>query len=121
MSLSCDCDIDWYPDPGDVIGYPPDEYTILDTPRRKRCMSCKELIALGSQVGRFEHYKIPEGDIEERIYGDDGEVPRAPRYMCEACMDIYFSLTELGYCISDNNMRAALTEYQTLKKTGLPL
>lgn len=119
MSLSCDCDIDWCPEPGDVIRYSPSDYTELKGKRRCRCISCKELIDLGSLVGVFSRYKIPDNDIECRIWGEEGEIPRAPFVMCESCTDIYFSITELSYCISGWNMKEALKEYHTLRELGL--
>ncbi len=119
MSLSCECDTDWYPEPGDTFWYWPEDYSILKGKRRCRCVSCKQLIDLGSLVGVFPRVKVPSGDIEERIYGEDGEIPRAPFIMCECCTDIYFSITELGYCISGWDMKKALEEYHTLRKLGL--
>lgn len=121
MSLLCDCDIDYCPEPGDTIWYPPADYSTLSTTRRKRCCSCKELIDVGALVAEFPRYKVPEWDIEERIYGEDGEIPRASFHMCESCADIYFSIKELDYCFDDWDMRAVLKEYHQLKKGGLLL
>ena len=81
MPLSCGCD-DW-PEPGTVIWYDPDGYSTLETKKRQRCCSCNELIEIGATVGVTHRYKVPEFEIEIDIYGEDGEVPRASKYMCE--------------------------------------
>jgi hypothetical protein len=118
MSLSCECDTDWYPEPGDIVWNSPGDYTELKTKRRCRCISCKELIDIGAITIEFPRFKVPDGEIEERIYGEDGEIPRASFYMCETCADIYFSISELGYCLDDWDMRQALKDYQQLQKLG---
>jgi hypothetical protein len=97
MSISCDCDgggdYDWY-------YTAPQEYSKLETSRRQRCYSCRELIDLGADVGAFPSWKVPSDDIEVEIYGEDGEIPRATKYMCETCTGLYWAVTELGFCIS---------------------
>jgi len=96
MTLSCSCefdDLEWFYNS-------PTDYQTLDTVRRRRCYSCKNQIELGAITTKFESYRMPRTDIEERIYGDDGEVPMASKYMCEECSDLFFSLTELGYCFT---------------------
>lgn len=61
--------------------------------------------------------KIPDTDIEYRIYGDDGEIPRAPAYLCETCADLAFSLEELGYCPQPwENQRELVAEYAELHR-----
>lgn len=94
MSVACDCDI------GDGWHYvgPPD-YNTLKTKRGRRCWSCKGLIKVGDVVAKFPRYRGPNSDIEERIYGDGDDVPMATWYACETCADLYFSVTELGYCV----------------------
>ena len=94
MSVSCDCtsDYDWF-------FQAPVDYSILETAQRKRCFSCETLIYLGADVGVFRAWRTPHDDIEERIYGEDGEVPRADFYMCEECVGLYWSITDLGFCI----------------------
>jgi hypothetical protein len=50
--------------------------------------------------------------IKEKIYGEGNEVPMTPKWMCERCGDLYFSLTELGFCVSlDDDMRELVKEY----------
>jgi len=113
MGLTCDCDTDWYPEPGDWMWSDSvSDYMSLSGKRRKRCCSCKELIDVGSLVTRHNRVRIPDTDIEVRIYGDDGEIPIAPDWMCERCSDLYLSLEELGYCISPrDDMRDLVKEY----------
>lgn len=112
MSLSCSCDFD--PEPGNIVWYAPLDYSELSTPKRKRCCSCESLIDLGAVSARFERYKIAETEIEENIHGE--EVPRAAWYMCEECADLYFSLTELGFCFFiGDNMRELAQEYAAMQ------
>lgn len=111
MSLSCECgDGD-----GEEWWYEADGYSTLDTERRRRCVSCKDMIAVGAIVAKFHRARATLTDVEERIY-DDGEVPLAPKFMCERCADLYFSLAELGYCIQpDDDMRELVKEYAQMK------
>lgn len=111
MGLSCKCDLE--PAPGSWISYQPDDFEPLRTKMRKRCESCNELIDIGALVLKFRVVKIPEYEVEIDIYGEDGEVPRAPRYLCEKCGEIFFNLDELGFCIwVSQDMRDLLREYQ---------
>lgn len=96
MSISCDCGVGdyewWYSAPTD--------FSILKASKRKRCFSCRELINLGADVGKFSNWRIPRTEIEERIYGEEGEILLADTYMCETCIGLFWSMTELGFCIS---------------------
>ncbi len=110
MSLSCECfdDYDWYYEA-------PKDYSILDTSKRKRCVSCNDLIDIKSVCVKFPSFRFARDDVEERIYGSD-EVPMADKYMCEKCGDLYFSLDELGFCVKiggDETMRDLIEEYQS--------
>jgi len=109
MSLSCECDYD-----GDYEWYweQPDDYSILKTNRRQRCVSCKELIDVGSTVNAFYRYRYWKTAIEERIYGDDGEIPLATKYHCEECADLFWSLEALGFCGQpEENQHSLVAEY----------
>lgn len=112
MPLSCDCD-DWEPLPGQVAWFPPRDYSAFPQRRRIRCCSCKQLISAGDLCVCFERIKYAESDLEFTIYGEDGEIPRAPWYMCEECGDLYWSLSELGFCfgLGDVSMRELAREY----------
>lgn len=114
MPLTCGCDD--YPEPGTVIWYDPEDYTTLQTKCRQRCCSCGDVIEIGAIVGVTRRYKVPETEIECRIYGEDGEIPRASKYMCEECTDLLLSLREVGFCVyAGENQKKLLKEYQQLK------
>ena len=96
MSLSCDCgggDYDWYYNA-------PRDYSKLETKRRQRCYSCRELIDLGADVGKFTNWRGPRDDVEIAIYDEEGEINMADTYMCETCIGLYWAMDELGFCIS---------------------
>ena len=109
MGLSCGCP-DW---DGEGPGYYlPEEPITLQTKKRKRCISCKELISVGSPTYKFQRFRYPETDIEIRIYGNGTEIDLAPHYMCEKCGDQYMNLDALGYCVNPyENMFELLKEY----------
>lgn len=106
FSCECECEYDsnnWYYSQ-------PDDFSLLEAKRRKRCCSCGELISIGACCVKFERDRSPRSDIEERLYGD--EVPLAPYFMCENCGEIYFNLSETGCCIRlGSNMHELLSEY----------
>lgn len=97
MSLSCECDFDGM-EPGMKMWVEIDDYTTLKTKRARHCTSCKERIEVGSICAEAPRFKVPEHEIELNIYGEDGEIPLASKYLCERCADLFFSLKELGFC-----------------------
>lgn len=98
MPLTCFCDDDIWP--GTTCYMRPDDYATLTGRRAIRCKSCGALVKPGATVIEWERFKIPGDDIEVKIWGEDGEIPRASQFHCERCADIYFSLRELGFeCI----------------------
>jgi predicted RNA-binding Zn-ribbon protein involved in translation (DUF1610 family) len=109
MSLSCT-----YSEDGDANWYytPPDDFTPFQKSKRKRCCSCKELIDIGALSLKFDCWRYPKDDIEDRIYGDGGEIPIADKFLCEKCGDQYMNLSELGFCIDPTeNVMDLLQEY----------
>ena len=110
MSLSCEC--------GDYEGdgWYYNHYTWfikLDTPRRKRCYSCKTLIDIGDDVIKFNRSRFTRSKVEEAIHGD--EVRLAPIYFCNSCAEIFLNLTDLGYCLYlDRPMSDYLKDYHDL-------
>lgn len=107
--LSCDCSED-----GDWWHFPPEDYQRLDTIRWRRCFSCKALIRPGDLCAKFVCERDAWGDIEERIYGDTKPLPN--KWLCERCADLYFSLSELGFCVSiPADMRALVKEYADMQ------
>lgn len=108
--LTCSCDYEAYP--GMIVWDEIGDYKILDAKRAKRCCSCKEKISIGDVCCEIERYKIPESDIECKIYGEDGEIPRASKFMCEKCADIFNNLEALGFCRQPwEDQRDLLREY----------
>jgi hypothetical protein len=111
MPLSCSCDFD--AEPGQKVTYGGSDFEPLETKKRKRCKSCKELIDIGSFCVRFDVYKIPEYEVEINIYGEDGEMPMADIYFCETCGEIYHNLESVGFCVLPwDDMREMLRDYQ---------
>lgn len=98
MPLLCSCDFiddcDWY-------YTPPADYSIFEALVRKRCSSCKSLIDIGATIARFEITRPPKTWVEEKIYGEDGDIYMADKLLCEKCADLYFSFRELGFnCVA---------------------
>ncbi len=109
MPLSCSCydsDYSW-------CFTSPDDYSELSTSRRKRCCSCRELISVGAVVAEFSVTRATKTWVEEEIYGEDGEIEIASKYLCEKCADLYFSFQDLGFsCVSpDENMVDLAKQY----------
>ena len=110
MPLTCWCDTfgdyDWYYNT-------PDDYDTLRTKRRVRCSSCRDLIDIGAVIALFSCYRPPCSEIEDRIWGDDGEVPIADKRLCEKCADLFFSFDDLGFrCVApDEHMSSLAKEY----------
>lgn len=113
MGLMCECDSDYYPEPGEWYwDESPNDYSKLPFKKRKRCCSCNELIDVGGVVTNHTRVRVPDTDIEIRIYSEDGGIPIASDWMCEKCSDLYFSLNELGYCVSPrDDMRELIKDY----------
>jgi hypothetical protein len=113
MPLTCGCSWDGG-EPGQTCYYHAEDFEKLSTKKRKRCCSCNDLIDIGSLCLIFPQYKIPYHDIEVNIYGEDGEIPRAPVYHCEKCGEIWLNLQSVGFkCLAPfENMPEMLKEYQ---------
>ncbi len=111
MNLSCACpefdgSEDWW------YELPVDYMTMPHRQRRVRCKSCGALIDSGATVIRFCRFRRAADLIEERIFGD-GEVALAPWWHCEECADLYWSLSELGFCVYPaDRMRDLVAEYR---------
>ena len=109
MPLTCECD--WEPEAGDWYFTDVDDYAPLTTKRARRCSSCNCLVVVGELCVRVQRVKVPEYEIEVRIYGEE-EMPIASIYMCERCADLFFSLTELGFCgYPSEDQRKLVKEY----------
>ena len=109
MGLSCECgdnedsDLGWYEKPNDFS-------KIRET---AVCSSCQAKIEIGETVIRIDGYRNPDEDeqIQWNI-GEEHEVPLDTVYLCEKCGDLYFSLDEMGFCVSPHDdMDELLAEY----------
>jgi hypothetical protein len=89
MMLSCE--YDYEPEPGDVCWRCPSKWRAYDFKRARKCCSCGEKIKkgdTGKDYIEFERYKVPEYDVELRIYGETTiRVRRARRGSCALSAD----------------------------------
>lgn len=107
MSLNCHCDSEY-----DFYFDEPEWFEPLATKRRKRCASCRALLNIGQEVLKFECYRYPLTDIEEKIYGECGEIQMASKYHCEKCGEVFLNLAAYGYCVDPTvNMDELLREH----------
>ena len=111
MTLTCICDEtsdpEWFYDP-------PCDYTVAPARpnRRRRCRSCRTPIEHGAICASFRRWRGPLGKVEATIRGEEAEITLAPWWMCETCADLYFSLSELGFCIDiAQSMQTLVREY----------
>lgn len=114
MTLSCSCDYE--PEPGDHTWLPSDDFSILEYPIGRKlpykCCCCKKKIIEHDTVVKIYKYRVPATEVEVKIYGEDGEIPLAPWYLCEQCGEIYLTLAEIGYrCINPKYILDAQREY----------
>lgn len=115
MSLSCTCDFE--PEAGSTCWISPSDFAVYEAKRTTRCASCDDQIKPGDDCAKFTRFKIPAHDVELAIYGEDGEIPRAPHYHCERCAGLFFSLVELDYCVDmRDDMRDLAREYAALRQ-----
>lgn len=112
MSLSCACD--WRS--GDWTYFDPDDYST--TPKqghRKRCCSCQEQIPLAAISTEFLRVRSTQIGMEFFGFGPSAgaDKPLPSWWMCERCSDLYFSLLDLGFCITlgEDDMRELVKEY----------
>lgn len=112
--LSCSCD-DW--DDADWW-YETREVKPLATKRWRKCHSCRDLIRPGDDAMEIVRWRNPGYDtIEERIYGEGGEVPMASWWLCDRCAGLYESLDDLGFCdLLGQDLRATAREYAEMQR-----
>lgn len=114
--LTCSCDNDdaewWYDDHAEVKP--------LTTKRMRCCRSCKDRISVGDDCKAFPRWRYPNSDsIEERIYGDGGEVPMPTWYLCDRCAGLYESLDSLGFCgLLGQDLRKTCCEYAEMQRAA---
>ena len=116
MSLSCGCDFN--PEDYDFYWEGFTQFKPMRIGRRKRCVSCKVLINIVSDVIEFYNYRRTREGIEEEIYGDSFQL--ASSFMCEECSGLFLSLRELGYdCLDINEpMKHYVSEHNYLRING---
>ena len=122
MSLSCSCDVG--DDDFDTYWWPPKEYSTFKKWSAKHCacIGCNTRISYGDTVGRIDRSR-PGTEWEEDhgicLEGDPEGVWLASDYMCEECVDLYFSFEDLGFeCVSPyENMRTLAKEYHNVYQT----
>ena len=113
MSVYCgDNDGDYY----DEWWYEPSDFSVLETKRGRRCVSCNSLIKPNDEVLQFRRFRRCQNDIEERIYGDD--VPLASWYVCEDCGYAYKSIIKLGANIVLTKGESFPMEYKKLIRSN---
>lgn len=116
MGLSCNCDYE--AEPGDVCWLIPRDFkNYRNWSRSTKCVSCGTRIVASDVCVEFERFKIPDSEFEVRFFGEDGEIPRASHFMCEHCGGLYFSLSDLGYCVDiREDVRGLVAQYAELKE-----
>ena len=115
------CDYYYDPEPGDVCWDVPSGWKTHTRKRLPKCCSCGEPVS-GEKCLEFRRYKIPEYDVEIRIYGEDGDQgpPRASRFMCFECGWRFLALARHGYAINIyDDMRRLMIEHDGLAEQGL--
>ena len=99
-------------EPGQWCYEIPNDFTKLNTSRRKRCCSCKKLIDRGAECLEFKREKIAHSYVEENIYGEGELIPINSWWMCEQCGEIFLNLSAINYCPDITEpMERALHEY----------
>lgn len=114
MPISCHYD-DYTDEPGPFYDMDCDT-PYINAPvlqRRKRCVSCKEFIKPGSLCTKHPRWTFPRTEVELFIFGEDGEIPLAPDWLCEECSDLFFSFLEKGFAVFPcEDQRDNLIHYQ---------
>ncbi len=92
----------------------PEDFSKLNTKRRRRCCSCEDLINIGADCLEFERVRQPNY-VETNIYGEDAEINIASWWMCGECGEIYLNLQNIGYCLDiQTPMMQYMEEYHEI-------
>jgi hypothetical protein len=126
MPLTCSCDVDYEYEEGDwyydfITNL--EDFEPLQTKRRRRCVSCGELINIGAPSIKYSRVRYPYDDLESRkklsmniedALEEEAKITASPHYHCEKCGEIWLNLQAVGFeCIAPNeNMPKMLEEYQ---------
>jgi hypothetical protein len=112
MSLSCSCP-EWEGEGEFYI--PPDDFSIFNRNRSKKCASCKSRIAKDMCCLEIKRFRGPITEIEAKIFGEDGEINLASKFLCESCGEIFLNLEAAGFCVEPTaHMHELLEEYHEL-------
>lgn len=119
MAVSCSCgDGD-----GDFWWIQPEDFTVYPFRRGRKCSSCGDMIRNGDECVEVQNFRSPETDIEASIYGEDGEIQKASRWMCERCGGLFLSMLGLGFCFlfspnprERDDMREAVKEVSEIQR-----
>lgn len=73
---------------------------------------------MGDDCAAIKRWRTPNYDsIEERIYGEGGEIWLATWYMCDRCAGLCESLDGLGFCnLIGQDMRELCREYAQMQR-----
>jgi len=109
MGISCACefdDPDWYYEVHD-------QPCVLDTKRFRKCVSCRAKIVIGGTAHKVHRWRSPRDEVEERIFGEGGEVYMADWYLCLTCAAIYHALEKVNACVNlgEDNLHDCLKEF----------
>ena len=95
-----------------------DGLSIYQGERGKRCCSCKSVIHKGDTHLKFPRWRYPRTKIEDKIYGEDGEITLAPWAMCSTCAPAFVKLDGMNVSIilGEDNVQDLLAELDTLEQ-----
>ena len=112
MGISCECNADYEAEWWWEVHHAP---TILDTKRSRKCISCGEKLQPDSAVYKVFRWRNPKTEIEERIFGEGGEVYMADWHLCLSCAAIYHALQRVKVCVNlgEDNLHDYLAEFNT--------
>lgn len=116
MSITCSCDYDsenaaWYYIRSNDL-HP------LATKRGRSCRSCGERINPGDMCNEITRWRQPRTDMEDRIYGEGGEIGLASWYFCPHCASLASIIDEQGACFDiGENIERQLIEHITWGET----
>jgi len=109
MSIFCACNCSdecaWY--------YYHNDPEPVQRNRATRCISCKTKIKPGDMAAHFFRFRHPKTEIEEKIFGEGGEIPMATWFMCQDCYTIFKAFDKLDVCIDlgNDNVHDCLAEF----------
>lgn len=120
--MTLTCDFYYEPVAGDVVWNHASKFTQHQRKRAPKCCSCGGAVPAGVDCLEFPRHKIPDNEVEFRIYGEgdwDSGPPRASAFMCWECGWRYLGLAGHGYAINIyDDMRKLMIEHDELTAAG---